>query len=372
MRPYQRMCAVVLAMLLLSADALAAEPAEDLEPDALYDKCAPSVVMVTTVETIPYGFGRRTLRLLKPFPILEIPGNVISFATYPLLILVSGGPLKYGGSGVVIDEKGHFLTNHHVIKPGNVYWATMSDRRLIRAKFIGSDEHEDYALLKLELKEGEKVVPATLGDSSTLRAGDRVAAIGSPLRLHQTVSAGIVAGLDRRDLGGPFQDYIQTDLTIGQGSSGGPLFNGRGEVIGITTAMIGGAFQPAGGVTFSVPIDSVEEGLGQLKKHGKVTRGFLGVHIKDVTARAAKKFALEAKTGACIWEFSPPRAALFSPAANAGLEPGDVIVRYGALEIDRARTLARAVLTTEPGTTVTVTFVRGKTLHRRQVTIDRR
>lgn len=357
------------ALLLLFACCAPAASAQELEPGALYKKCAPSVVMVTAVETFPKGMAKRTIDLLNPFPVLDIPGDVFSFVFYPLYVLANG-PMKFGGSGVIIDEEGHFLTNHHVIERGNVFWATLDDRRVIRAKLIGSDEDEDYALLKLELKKGEKVVAAKLGNSAALRQGDAVAAIGSPLGLRQTLSVGVISGLERRALG-PFQDFIQTDLTIGSGSSGGPLFNAKGEVVGLTSLMH--AFvEQTGGVTMSIPIDSIKEGLGQLKKKGRVTRGFIGAHVKDVTPRVAKKFKLAVKSGACIYAVGPRADAFWSPARDAGLEAGDVIVKYGAKRIDRARTLARAVLTTKPGTNVIVTFYRGKTLLRRTIKVARR
>ena len=358
-----------LVVLVFGVSPRAAGAGKELGPRALYEKCSPSVVMVTAVETVPRGLANRTLDLLNPFPIQDIPGDVLSFVFYPLFVLVNG-PIKMGGSGVIIDNEGHFLTNHHVIKGGNVFWATLSDRRVIRARLIGSDKDEDYALLKLELKKGDKIVPAKLGDSAALRHGDRVAAIGSPLRLWQSLSSGVVAGVDRR-VTGPFQDFIQTDLTTGQGSSGGPLFNARGEVVGITSLMMA-TVESTGSVTFSIPINSVKEGLGRLKKDGKVERGFMGVHIKDVTPRVAKKFKLVVKSGACVYELTLLPDMLRGPAREAGLLPGDVIIRYGHAEIDRARTLARAVLNTKPATAVVVMFYRDKTLLRRTVKIGRR
>ncbi len=364
MKTPSMVAAIVVVALALSPCAEGAE--NELKPRSLYEKCAPSVVMVTAVETVPMGFANRTLDLLNPFPILDTPGDVLSFVFYPLIALANG-PIKMGGSGVIIDKEGHFLTNHHVIESGNVFWATLNDRRVVRARLIGSDADEDYALLKLELKKGEEVVPVKMGDSAALRRGDRVAAIGSPLRLWQSLSTGVVAGIERR-MDGPFQDYIQTDLTIGSGSSGGPLFNTRGEVVGLTTLLIA-SVESTGDVSFSIPINSVKEGLDRLKKDGKVERGFLGAHIKDVTPRVTKKFKLSAKSGACVYSMTPTADAFWSPAEAAGLLPGDVIIKYGDTEIDRARTLARAVLNTKPGTVVVVSFFRDKTLLRRKVKI---
>jgi len=363
-----RTAAAALLVLLLG---LSTAGAGELAPSELYRKCAPSVVMVTSVETVPHGLASRTIDLLTPFPILAIPRNVLRFATYPLVVLVNG-PMKAGGSGVIIDDKGHFITNHHVIEHGDVFWATLDDRRLLRATLVGSDREEDYALLKLELEEGETVTPVSLGDSCLLQPGDMVAAIGSPLRLRQTLSVGVVAAVERR-MQGPFQDFIQTDLTIGSGSSGGPLFNARGEVVGITSLMHS-VVEQTGGITMSIPIHTVGEGLDQIKEKGSVTRGYIGACVKDVTPRLVEELELsvEPGEGACITELTHMRSPFFSPGASAGLRKGDVVMKYGELNIDRARTLARAVLNTAPGTTVEVWFYRGRTLLKADVKASRR
>ncbi len=360
------------AVFLLFVLALPASGAE-LTPAEVYEKCAPSVVMVTAVETVPKGVVNRAVDLLNPFPLLDTPFDALRLALYPIQVLVRG-PVKAGGSGVIIDSEGHFITNCHVIEGADVFWATLDDRRVVRAKLVGSDADEDYALLKLELGKGEAVTPAALGSSAALRPGDAVYAIGSPLRHHQTFSRGVVAGLDRR-LEGPFQDLIQTDLTIGAGSSGGPLFNAAGEVVGLTSMMYA-VLERTGDITFSIPIDSVRAGLGQLREHGRVVRGFIGVHVRDVTPRTAEEFRLDAKSGALVVAIEPRlkplRLALQCPARDAGIERGDVIVKYGELAIDRARTLVRAVLTTKRGTSVPVEFWRGKELLSRAIRVEER
>jgi serine protease Do len=342
--------------------------AAEFDPQAAYDKCAPSVVMITAVQTVPYGFTDRAVDLLDPFPLLDTPSDLVRFVLYPVRLLVVG-PVKAGGSGFIIDAEGHVITNQHVIADANLFWATLHDERLVAATLVGSDETEDYALLKLELKKGEKVAPAALGDSDALRLGETVFAIGSPLRLRQSLTVGVVAGLHRRMVG-PFQDFVQTDLTIGSGSSGGPLFNARGEVAGMTTLMHA-VLEQTGNVTFSVPINTVKEGLPQLKKEGAVTRGFIGVHLKDVTPRVIEEFDLKVKSGACCWDVGTPLWRN-SPAADAGLRDGDVIVRWDGAEVDRARTLARKVLTAEPGTTVRVTYVRGESERTCKLTVAER
>jgi len=347
-------CSVCVCVAALAGPGRAL--AQDLNPRGMYETCAPSVVMVTAAETLGRGLLNRGVDMIDPFPLLDTPGDVLSFFAYPVYVLFSGLP-KAGGSGVIIDEQGHFITNHHVVARRNVFWATLDDRRVIRAVLVGSDAEEDYALLKLQLKKGEKVAPAKLGDSDALRPGDPIFAIGSPLGHRQSLSVGVVAGLERRMVG-PFQDFIQMDLTIGAGSSGGPLFNARGEVVGLTS-MMHAVLEQTGDITLSIPINSVTEGLERLKRDGKVTRGFIGAHVKDVTPRLVKELGLKVKTGACVVGFRTPFWRR-SPAEDAGLERGDVIVKYGAKKIDRARALARAVLNTKPGTRVAVEFYRGK------------
>ena len=372
-------CMAMCVILLSAAVARGAEPPRPPDYEKLYQQSVRSVVMVTTVETFGAGVTARTGRLANPFPpmvdaenpfcwlfyplhmALDTTGDALDFTLYPLAALLAGA-MKGTGSGIIIDDEGHVITNHHVVDMGDVYWAELHDRRLVRAKLIGSDEDEDYALLKLELKKGEKVVPAKLGDSSRLRVGQPVFAIGSPVGLRHTLSTGLVSGLERR-LFGEFQEYIQTDLTVGCGSSGGPLFNLAGEVVGINTLIIT-RMEITSGITLSIPINNIQEGLGRLKEKGEVVRGFLGVHVKDVTPRVTEKLKLTARSGACIYRVNKFRGFFRTPAGKAGLQEGDVVIAYKTpkqeLRIDRARTLARAVLNTAPGTDVTLAYVRGK------------
>ncbi len=369
----RKILAVSTSVLLFLAviPALPAAAAEQqLTPAELYKRCSPSVVTVTAAETVPRGFLNRTVDLLDPFPIIGIPGNVLRFVAYPLIV-VFNGPLKSGGSGVIIDDSGRFVTNYHVIKGSDVFWATLADGSVIRARVVASDKTEDIALLKMDLKEGRKVCPAALGTSEALVPGELVAAIGSPLGFKDTLSTGVVAGIDRRVIG-PFQDFIQTDLTIGAGSSGGPLFNARGEVVGLTSLMYA-TVERTGGLTFSIPVDAVKDAVRQFETKGKIVRGFIGAHVKTVTPRLAEELKLTAahKDGACVVEVGAPPWRI-SPAEEAGLQRGDIIVKYGDTGIGRAHTLARAVLNTPPGTQVKVEFYRGKELLARTVTVTER
>lgn len=350
---------VFIAALLL-AYCLPAN-AEDLTPSQLFNLRSKSVVMVTAVETVPRGFFNCTRDLLNPFPLYKIPGRVISFVAYPLIVVIDG-PMKAGGSGVIVGADGCFVTNNHVIEDANVFWATMTDGSLIRADVIGSDEDEDLAVLKMRLPKGKSVEPAPLAEYSQIQRGDSVYAIGSPLRLQNTITSGIVSAKSRR-MTGPFQDYIQTDLTIGAGSSGGPLFNGKGEVIGITSAMLA-VVEETGGMTFSIPVDVVKEDVTQLSKDTKmrfthVTRGYIGTELKDVTPRIVDELKLKTKSrsGAVIYDLDTFGGA---PAEKAGLKKGDIIIKYNGVDIADARSLARLVLSTKPTTKVPVVYIRGE------------
>ena len=357
-----------MKLALFAAAVLALCPvarAEELTPREIYDLRAKSVVMVTAVETVPQGLVNRTKNLFNPFPVYKIPGRIIGFVVYPIVVIFEG-PLKAGGSGVIVDAEGHFVTNQHVIDDADVFWATMEDGSLIRADVVGSDELEDLALLKMRLAKEQSVEPAPLGQYSEIARGDSVYAIGSPLRLQDTLTRGIVSAKGRRIMG-PFQDFIQTDLTIGVGSSGGPLFSEKGEVVGITSAMFA-VVEKTGGLTFSIPVDVVQAALPQLKEHGTITRGFIGVQIKDVTPRIVDELKLKTqpRDGAVIYKVT---SSFFgSPAAKTGLKRGDIIIKYDGIEIDNARTLARLVLATKPSTAVPVVYIRGE--EERTATID--
>jgi len=360
----------LLVLAAFAAETREVSAAEQLDYRQLYDKAAPSVVQVTTVESFPEGLKNRTVDLVTPFPVFRIPVHVLSFVFYPLFAFVNG-PLKWSGSGVIIDKEGRFLTNYHVIGGGDIFWATLQDGRIVRCRLIGGSKEEDYALLKMELEKGVEVQPAPLGDSEALRPGDRVFAIGNPLLYKSTLSIGVVAGLDRR-VSGPFQDFVQTDLTVGSGSSGGPLFNEKGDVVGLTSR-IAVLLDVTSGVSFSVPINAVKDGLPRIEKAGKVTYGFIGAEVKTVTPRLVEKLRLdpERKSGAVITEIGV-LVLHASPAAQAGLRKGDVVVSYGGGRIETGHDLARAVLRTAPGTEVPVEFYRGEELLTRTITVTER
>jgi serine protease Do len=256
------------------------------------------------------------------------------------------------GSGFVISDAGLIVTNHHVVAGVDRIEIVFLDGSRSGAELIGTDPKTDIALVRAEAKRGYTALP--LGDSDALLPGDWVIAVGNPFGLDHTVTAGIVSAIGR-DIGqGPYDDFIQTDAAINPGNSGGPLLNLNGEVVGINTAIN----PQANTIGFAVPINMAKQILPQLEKHGKVVRGYLGVGVQPVTPELAEALDLETQQGALIAEVTPG-----GPADQAGIERGDVILRFGDRAIERMRELPRAVAEAEPGTSVELELVRdGKRL----------
>lgn len=252
------------------------------------------------------------------------------------------------GSGFIINKEGDILTNYHVVNGADDIEVKISDGRKFKAKVVGKDEKSDIALLKIS-KAGD-LPYVTLGDSNALRPGDWVMAIGNPFGLEHTVTVGVVSALGRILGGGTYAKYIQTDASINPGNSGGPLFNLKGEVVGINT-MIYAAGQ---GIGFAIPIDLAKEELPQLTSKGQVTRGWLGVAIQDITPELAKSFNLTEDKGALIAEVYPD-----SPAAKGGMMRGDVVKKFNGKEIDDPTSLSLEVGTMQPGSDVDMVIVRG-------------
>jgi serine protease Do len=254
------------------------------------------------------------------------------------------------GSGVIIDKDGYILTNAHVVKGADKIVVTLRDKREFDAKVVGVDEKTDVALLKIQ-SPGDLAV-ATLGDSDALHVGDWVVAIGNPFGLSETVTAGIVSAKGRVIGQGPYDDFIQTDASINPGNSGGPLLNMQDQVIGIDSAIYS---QSGGniGIGFAIPINLVKNVVAQLKAHGKVIRGWLGVAIQDITPDLAKSFGLKQAEGALVADVTPD-----SPAARAGLERGDIVVEYNGTHIESAHQLPELVASTDIGKTVPIKVLR--------------
>jgi serine protease Do len=264
------------------------------------------------------------------------------------------------GSGFLISSDGYILTNYHVVARADEINVKLSDGREFKAIVKGSDEKLDLALIKIESK---AVLPAVrLGDSDAIEIGEWVLAIGNPFGLAETVTAGIVSAKGRVIGSGPYDDFIQTDASINPGNSGGPLFNARGEVIGINSAIISGGQ----GIGFAIPVNMAKAIIEQLKEEGKVTRGWLGVMIQPVTPNLAKSFGLEDEKGALISE-----VVAGSPAEKSGLKPGDIIRTFDGKKIQEVNDLPRLVATTPVSKKVKLTYLREGKEAAATVVIDR-
>src|SRR6266446_4441675 len=268
------------------------------------------------------------------------------------------------GSGFLIGD-GLVLTNNHVVevqdesRPGR--YRPMDEIKVITdetapggarefsARVIGNDPKSDIAVLRIEGKEVEKLKYATLGDSDVAEVGDYVLAIGEPFGLQATVTSGIISAKERTQFGGPYADYLQTDASINPGNSGGPLFNMKGEVVGVNAAIISGANT----IGFAIPINVVKEILPQLKQTGRVARGFLGVSPQAITADMADSLGLKSTKGALIADVVQD-----SPAEKGGIKPGDVVVALNGKPVNDNNQLTRDVGVLPPGSTVKLDVVR--------------
>jgi serine protease Do len=254
------------------------------------------------------------------------------------------------GSGFIIDAAGIVVTNNHVISEADEITVILNDGTRLKAELIGKDQKTDIALLRVKSDKPLKAVK--FGDSEKLRLGEWVIAIGNPFSLGGTVTAGIVSARNRDINSGPYDNYIQTDASINRGNSGGPLFNLDGEVIGVNTAII----SPSGGsigIGFAVPSKTALPVIDQLKQFGETRRGWLGVRIQQVTDEIAESLGIK-----------PPRGALVAgvddkgPAKPAGIEPGDVIIKFDNKDIKEMRDLPRVVADTPVGKQVPVQIIR--------------
>jgi serine protease Do len=263
------------------------------------------------------------------------------------------------GSGFIIDAEGHVVTNAHVVDQADEVKVKLADERELDAKVVGRDARLDLALLKVDA--AKNVTPVTLGSSDALKVGEHVVAIGNPFGLGHTVTMGIVSAKSRSIGAGPYDDFIQTDTSINPGNSGGPLFNLRGEVVGINTAI-----NPrAQGIGFATPVDALKDILPQLMKTGRVARGRIGALVQPVDATMAKALGLERSRGALVAEVEPG-----GPAARSGMKAGDIIVRVDDKEIAHSSDLPRIVARHAPGTRVKVVALRDRTERTFEMTLD--
>jgi serine protease Do len=256
------------------------------------------------------------------------------------------------GSGVIVDASGIVLTNAHVVERATEIEVVTADGKKHKAKPLGADRKTDLAVLKLQ--GGGPYPAANLGDSDRVRVGDWVLAIGSPFGLQQTVTAGIISAKGRSIGQGPFDDFLQTDAAINPGNSGGPLVNMTGEVVGINSAILsrtGGNV----GIGFSIPVNMAKRIYTELAAKGKVTRGWLGVSIQPLTTDLAKGFGLKEANGVLISD-----VVADSPAAQAGIASGDIIIEFDRKKVDSPQELQKVVAATAPGRAVPLKVWRDK------------
>ncbi|MGA8224654.1 MAG: DegQ family serine endoprotease [Candidatus Acidiferrales bacterium] len=260
------------------------------------------------------------------------------------------------GSGVIITTDGTIMTNNHVIDGATDIKVYLSDKREFKAKLIGTDPKTDVAVLKIEAND---LPTLPLGNSSSLQVGDLIFAIGDPFGIGETATMGIVSATGRGGLRiEDYENFIQTDAAINPGNSGGAMIDLHGNLVGINTAILSGGSGGNQGIGFAIPINMARNVMDQILAHGKVVRGYIGVHIQDVTPDIAKQFGLNQSRGVLIGDVSPD-----TPGAKAGLKRGDVILALNGQELNDANQLRLQVAQTAPGTSVKLSVWReGKTL----------
>ena len=253
-------------------------------------------------------------------------------------------PMTGLGSGFIISDDGIIVTNNHVIEGADEITVILSDETEYTAQLLGRDPKADIAVLKID-PEDSKLIAVEWGNSDDMRVGDWTIAIGNPLGLGGTVTAGILSAISRDIGGGPYVKFLQTDASINRGNSGGPLFNLEGKVIGINTAIVsqtGGSI----GLGFAIPSNSAKKIVQQLKDFGKTKRGWLGIQIQPVTEDFAESLGLPNQKGAFVSNVNPK-----GPSKSAGLEPGDVILKFNDSEIIKMSDLPRVVAESDVGST---------------------
>lgn len=350
-RPLFLSCVLLIAMGGTSA-ALAARP-NDLAPPLpdfrkLVKQNEAAVVNVSSTQTP----SRRATRI-PGFP--ELPGSENPYLEFFKRFFQERPELPGDrqanslGSGFIISADGYILTNAHVAKDVDKIIVRLSDQRERPAKVIGVDELTDVAVLKIE---GENLPVVKVGDSEALEVGEWVLAIGSPFGLERTATQGIVSAVGRNLPSGTYVPFIQSDVAVNPGSSGGPLFNLRGEVVGINSQIYSstGGYM---GLSFAIPIKLAMQVVDQLKATGEVTRGWLGILLQSVNNDLAEAFKLDRPRGALVAQVLPE-----SPAASAGFKPGDIILRYGGEPVEDSSQLPRMIGVTPVGKTIAMSILR--------------
>lgn len=266
------------------------------------------------------------------------------------------------GSGFIISADGYILTNSHVVQAAEEITVKLVDKREFKAKVVGADRRTDIALLKID---GQELPAVRFGDPNRLKVGEWVVAIGSPFGFENSVTAGIVSAKGRSLPQENYVPFIQTDVAVNPGNSGGPLFNLQGEVVGINAQIYSrtGGFM---GLSFAIPIDVANDVARQLRTTGKVTRGRIGVVIQPLTKELAESFGLPSTRGALVNSVEKG-----GPAEKAGIEAGDVILKFNGKIVNSSEDLPRIVGATRPGTPVTIQIWRNKAVRDLKVTVGR-
>jgi S1-C subfamily serine protease len=272
-----------------------------------------------------------------------------------------GYPEAHGqGSGVIVDEAGYVVTNHHVVVDATEIQVTLSDGRVVDGTVVGIDDLTDLAVLKIDATDLEA---AEWGDSDQLEVGALVWAVGSPFGLQHSITFGILSAKNRAAMAGTaWQDFLQTDAAVNPGNSGGPLVDARGRVVGINTAIVGDVYQ---GISFAIPSSVARQVYENLRTSGHVERGWLGAQLGDVSDELAREFDLSVSHGAYVVAVVTDRRNP-SPAQQAGLRPGDIVVKWNGQPIHDGGMLTRFVATAQVGSDAEVTVVR----ERREITLS--
>ncbi len=319
----------------------------------LAERLMPSVVNISTTQTV--------VTQSNPFPFQFPPGS-----PFEDMFKDFGTPQKRKasalGSGFIIDAKGIVITNNHVIQNAEDILVRVNGDKEYKANIIGKDPLSDIAVLQIE--SNDKFIPVKFGNSDKARIGDWVIAIGNPFGLGGTVTSGIVSARNRSLGLSRYEDFIQTDASINQGNSGGPLFNMDGDVIGINTAILGQSGSI--GIGFAIPSNSAKVVVDQLLKYGETKRGWLGVRIQDVTKEIAEAEKLDEPQGALVSSVSEG-----SPSDKGGIKAGDIILEFDGVKINQMRELPTIVARTEVGKTVKVKIWRNKKEIVKKITLGR-
>ena len=316
----------------------------------LAEKLSPTVVNIYTTQTIQVSSSPHQFFFPDE---MEIPEPFRRFFGIP--DMPEQAPKREMkrtslGSGVIVTGDGYILTNNHVVEDADEINVTLTNFEEYKATIVGRDPKSDVALIKIEPKADLPYV--TFGDSDKLRVGEWVLAIGNPFGLQKTVTAGIVSAKGRSINNESYGNFIQTDASINPGNSGGPLFNLNGEMVGVNTAI----FSRSGGnigIGFAIPVNMAKNVFAQLKEHGKVTRGWLGVMIQQVTPELAQNFGLDRPIGALVGQ-----VVADSPAEKAGLKAGDVIIEYNGKEVSQMSMLPAMVANTNVGEKAKLVLIR--------------